>query len=98
MSGFWISILILGIINMFTFLAVTIILCFEYDDNPPIFCQQHLWIVLDDYNINQSGKLILCILTIPFTIMYTVGMIVIKSGRFVVLNIWKLFCMLFQKK
>ena len=61
MNIFWIIVLILGIINMFTCLALTITLSFEYDDNPPLFCQQHLWMVLDDYKINWIGKLILCI-------------------------------------
>ena len=87
----------LFLINLLTFLIVGVSLFYEYDENPPILCQQHLWKVLDDKDINFIGKLILCILTIPFTILYTVGLLGFNIGRCIVINMWKMFCVVFKK-
>lgn len=90
---------LLGAINMFTCLIFTIMLSFEYDNDPPLFVQQYLCDVLDDYNINWIGKAILCVLTMPFTIFYTVATLIFwKIGVFIAAKLWKLFCTIFQKK
>ena len=88
----------LFLINFFTLIIVGSLLSCEYDACPPILCQQYLWSVLDDKDINFIGKLILCILTTPFTVLYTVGLLSFKIGSFVIINIWKLFCVLFKKR
>ena len=99
MSDIWgVIIGTLLIINIFCAIILTLYLSCEYDDNPPLFFQQHLWKELDFENINFIGKLILCILTTPFTIMYTVGGLGINVGGFLLTNMWKLFCLLFKKR
>ena len=98
MSALMIVVALLSFINFLTFLILTITLYGEYDDNPPILCQQHLWLILEDNNINFIGKLILCILTIPFTVFYTIGTLGYRIGSFIIINIWKLFCLAFKKR
>ena len=87
----------LFLINFLTSIMVGIPLFFEYNENPPILCQQYLWEILDDKDINFIGKLILCILTIPFTIFYSVVVLVCKIGMFLIINAWKIFCVVFKK-
>lgn len=89
--------IVLFLTNMGTLVIVGTVLFCEYDCNPPILCQQCLWKTLDDMNINFSGKLILCILTAPFTIFYTVVILGVKAGSFVIINVWKIFCAVFKK-
>lgn len=89
---------LLGLINFCTFIILTVTLSCNYNDNPPILYQQHLWLILDDNNINLTGKLILCILTVPFTVLYTVGILGYNIWSFIITNIWKLFCLIFQKR
>lgn len=88
---------ILGIINLLVTLVVTVVLCCEYDNNPPVLFQQHLWLILDDYGINFTGKLLLCVLTVPFTVFYTVVTLMYYTGFFVCSTAWKLFCLAFKK-
>lgn len=90
---------ILCVINFLSAMFLMMILCDEYDNNPPVLCQQPLWVALDDIDINFIGKLILCVLTIPFTIFYTVVVLIVKIGKFIVVDvIWKLFCLVFTKR
>ena len=89
---------ILFIINMFVGLILAICLYSEYENKIPLFCQQVLCELLDDYNINRLGKLILCILITTFTILYTCAVGIAKIGMFIRPIIWDLFCQLFQKK
>ena len=93
-----ISIFVLGLLNVIVFIfAFT--LNFDEDDRLPyIFCQRYLWEILDERNINFAGKLILCMLATPLTILYTVMMLVLIIGYFIIVSAWELFCLLFQKK
>ena len=93
-----ISIFLLILFNVIVFIfAFT--LNFDEDDRLPyIFCQRYLWEILDERNINFAGKLILCTLCTPLTILYTVMMLVFIIGGCIIISIWKLFCLLFQKK
>lgn len=93
-----ISIVLLVAFNLIVFLFVFIGMFDEDDGLPSIFCQRYLWEILEDININLAGKLILCTLFTPFTILYMAMMIFLKIICFVAINAWKLFCLLFQKK
>ena len=93
-----VSIVLLGVINFIVTMFVIIGMFDEDDGLPYIFCQRYLWKILDDVNINFAGKLILCVLFTPFTILYMVSAIILKIICFVAVNAWKLFCLLFQKK
>ena len=93
-----ISIVLLGVLNFIVFLFAFITTYDEDDGLPSILCQRYLWEILDDININFAGKLILCTLFTPFTILYMIMMIILKIICFVAVNAWKLFCLLFQKK
>lgn len=88
---------VLFLVDFIISIILSVILSDGYDKCPPILCQSYLWQVLDDMDINFIGKLILCILTVPFTIFYTVGVLVFKIGSFVIINMWKLFCLVFKK-
>lgn len=64
----------------------------------PTIPQITLWKTLDYQNINLTGKFILCILTIPFTILYTFVCWLVQVLEFSTNKIWKLFCWVFKKK
>ena len=98
MSEFLETILaVLFLVDLIISIILSVTLSDGYDKCPPILCQSYLWQVLDDMDINFIGKFILCILTVPFTILYTVGVLVFKIGSFVIINMWKLFCLVFKK-
>ena len=83
---------ILAAINFLVFVVVSMrVWC---DEEYPVFCQPYLWFALDECNINLVGKLILCILTAPFTIGYTIGALMAWMGKGVV----ELFYLLFRKR
>lgn len=93
-----ISIVLLCVMNFIVCLFSFLISPDAHDGLPSILCQRYLWEILDDININLAGKLILCTLFTPFTILYMAMMIILKIVCFVAINAWKLFCLLFQKK
>lgn len=83
----------LFLVNLLGFMTIGMAVWGECD-RYPVFCQPYFWGVLDECDINFVGKLILCILTAPFTIGYTVGTLMYWMG----VGIVSLFCLLFQKK
>ena len=49
--------------------------------------------------IGEQPVPVSCVLTIPFTIFYTVIVLIVKIGKFIVVDvIWKLFCLVFAKR
>lgn len=64
----------------------------------PTIPQTTLWKSLDCQNINFIGKLILCILTFPFTISYTIIRCLEWVTEYLVKKTWDLFCKVFRKK
>lgn len=88
----------LAIINGFVALIGTVMINCEDSSTPSILLQSYLWLLLDDCDINFAGKLILCVLTIPFTVFYTAVMLIYYIVFFVCFNVWQLFCWAFRKK
>lgn len=91
-------VVLLGVINFITTVVLLSISFVDSDGIEFISCRQLLWEALDDININFLGKLIVYILSLPFTLLYIIVALVYKIGRFIIINIFKLFCLLFQKK
>ena len=89
---------LLGVINFITMVYLLTISLVDSDGIEFISYRQLLWETLDDININFLGKLIVYILSLPFTLLYIIVALVYKIGRFIIINIFKLFCLLFQKK
>ena len=89
------SLIIVGSILLIIKLVVTLELC---RSSLSIFPQIELWKKLEHQKINWLGKLILCILTVPFTFLYTIMMCVMYVVALILATMWVLFCLLFKKR
>ena len=86
---------VFGILCLINFvLAYVIGMVMVDDDICPIFFQSYLYEKLDKYDINFIGKLIVCVLTVPFTMGYTIMALMSRMTRFIVM----LFFLLFRKR
>lgn len=90
-NGIVAFILVYSIIVLFTTIVLAVM-------GFPAIPQTTLWKSLDCRNINFIGKLILCILTFPFTISYTISCLLIWVIEYLVKKTWDLFCKVFRKK
>ena len=90
-QSLFVFVLICLVGNLFTYIV-------SADMAFPTIPQIALWKALDCQNINFAGKFILCILTIPFTILYTFVCWLLSALEFSTNKIWKLFCWIFRKK